>query len=168
MKFSLEEKLPSCTLSQMTEDGPKTLNLSEVTLGKKVILVGMPGAFTQTCDKQHLPSLIKNSTALFNKGIDEIICIVVNDIHVAKSWGEISGATEAGIKILCDVESQFTEAIGLSFSVPKVGFFKRLQRVFLILDNNIIKHAQVEAVRGECELTSGETILDTVEKIFNP
>ena len=166
MKISLEQKLPHTTLYHMTPSGPKNIILEELTAEKKVVLVGMPGAFTQTCTSQHLPSLVKNSASIFSKGIDEIICIVVNDVHVAKAWGELTGATEAGIKILCDVEAKFAIEIGLSFSVPQVGFFNRLQRLSIILNNNLVKFIQVEQKRGECELTSGETLLDQIDKIF--
>ena len=167
MKISIDQELPSVILSQMTKDGPKTIELSELTTGKKVILIGMPGAFTKTCTNHHLPSLIRNSPAIFNKGIDEILCIVVNDIHVAKAWGEITGANEAGIKILCDLESKFSNSVGLSFSAPEVGFFERLQRVSIMLDKNVIKYIQLEDTRGACKLTSGETILKQIDKIFD-
>ena len=167
MTLSIGQELPTTILSDMTSDGPKATDLNELTSGKKVVLIGMPGAFTQTCTNNHLPSLIKNSSAIFEKGIDDIICIVVNDIHVAKAWGEITGATQAGIKILCDLESKFATAVDLTFSVPKVGFFDRLQRVLIILDDNKIKHIQLEKKRGECELTSGENILELIDKIFD-
>tara|TARA_X000001036_G_scaffold392052_1_gene390684 strand:- start:101 stop:607 length:507 start_codon:yes stop_codon:yes gene_type:complete len=167
MKISINQELPNSTLSQMTADGPKAISLASLTVGKKVVLVGMPGAFTETCTNQHLPSLIRNSSALFDKGIDKIICLVTNDIHVAKAWGEMTGATKAGIDILCDVESKFAIASGLSFSAPPVGFFHRLQRVSILLNNNFIKHIQLEETRSQCELTSGETILRLIDETFD-
>ena len=127
----------------------------------------MPGAFTQTCTNHHLPSLVRNSSTLFEKGIDKIICIVVNDIHVAKAWGEITGATKAGINIFSDIESKFAKAIDLTFSAPPVGFFDRLQRVLILLDDNIVKYVQLEENRSECKLTSGEAVLELVEKVFD-
>ncbi len=163
MKISIGQELPDASLSQMTADGPKTINLIDLTKDKKVVLIGMPGAFTQTCNNQHLPSLIKNSSALYKKGVDEIICVIVNDVHVAKAWSEITGANKAGIKILSDLESKFAISTGLSFSAPKVGFFNRLQRVLIILDGNVIKHIQLEEHRGKCELTSGDSILSLFE-----
>ena len=126
----------------------------------------MPGAFTKTCTSQHLPSVIRNSSAVFDNGADEIICIVVNDIHVAKAWDEVSGAKKAGIKIFCDLESEFAKATGLSFSAPAVGFFNRLQRVLILSDNNVIKHIQLEEDRSHCDLTSGETIVSLVKQLF--
>ena len=88
MNLSINDKLPNTALSQMTTDGPVEVNLLSLTQNKNVILIGMPGAFTQTCTNDHLPSLIRNSDNLFKNGIDEIICIIVNDVHVAKAWGD--------------------------------------------------------------------------------
>ena len=167
MKLSIQQELPDMALSQMTANGPKTTSVAELTAGKKVILVCMPGAFTQTCTNHHLPSLIRNSTTLFDKGIDKIICIVVNDIHVAKAWGEMTGAAKAGIKIVCDLESKFALATGLSFSAPPVGFFHRLQRVLILVDDTVIKHIQFEENRSECNLTSGEALVSLVDKIYD-
>ena len=166
MKILIEQKLPNTILSQMTENGPKEITINKLIAGKKAILIGMPGAFTQTCTNHHLPSLIRNSSTLFEKGIDEIICIVVNDIHVTKAWGEITGATKAGINIFSDLESKFAKSIDLSFSVPSVGFFNRLQRVLILVNDNVIKHVQLEENRSECKLTSGEAILNLVEEVF--
>ncbi len=167
MQISVGQELPNTSVSQMTEDGPITTKLKVLTSGKKIVLIGMPGAFTNTCTNQHLPSLIRNSSILFARGIDEIICIVVNGIHVTKAWAEITGAAQARIKILSDLESEFATASGLSFSAPTVGFFKRLQRVLIMVDDNIIKHIQLEPSRGECELTSGDAIPSLITKVFD-
>jgi len=167
MNLSINQELPDATLAQMTDDGPVEVNLSDLTKNKKIILIGMPGAFTQTCTNDHLPSLIRTASDLFRNGIDEIICIVVNDVHVAKAWGEATGATKGGIKILTDAESKFAKSTELNFSVPPVGFFNRLQRVAMILENNVIKHIQLEDKRSSCEMTSGETLLSLTQKIFS-
>ena len=166
MKISIGRELPDAILSEMTINGPEVVSLTRLAAGKKVILIGMPGAFTRTCTNHHLPSLIRNAPTLFSKGVDHIVCVVVNDVHVAKSWGDITGATKAGIRILSDLESKFANSVGLNFSVPAVGFFNRLQRVVIILDNNKIKNIQLEDTRSECELTSGDTILKTIDAVF--
>lgn len=166
MNISTNQELPNTTLGQMTVDGLVEVNLLGLTKNKKVILVGMPGAFTQTCTNDHLPSLIRTADNLFKNGVDEIICLVVNDVHVAKAWGEVTGATKAGIKILSDTESKFAKSTGLNFSVPQVGFFDRLQRVAIIAENNMIRHIQLEEERSSCNLTSGETLLSLTRKIF--
>jgi cytochrome c peroxidase len=166
MNLNTNQELPNTLLAQMTKDGPKEVNLVDLTKNKKVILVGMPGAFTSTCTNDHLPSLIRTADTLFKNGIDEIICIIVNDIHVANAWGEATGAANAGIRIFTDSESKFAKATGLNFSVPQVGFFDRLQRVAIIAENNIIRHVQLEEKRSSCDLTSGETILSLTNKVF--
>jgi cytochrome c peroxidase len=166
MKLKINQELPESTLAQMTDDGPVEVKLLDLTREKNIILVAMPGAFTRTCTHDHLPSLIRTADSLFKNGIDEIICIVVNDVHVAKAWGEATGATKAGIKIFTDAESKFAKATGLNFSVPIVGFFDRLQRVALVAENNVIKHIQLEQNRSRCDLTSGETLLSITKKLL--
>jgi len=160
MTISINQQLPDAIFYQIARNTIETINLYELTKDKNIVLIGMPGAFTKTCSSLHLPSLIKHSKAIFEKGIDEIICIVVNDVHVAKAWGDYSGATKSGIKILADVEGNFAKSIGLEFSVPKIGFFNRLQRVAIIAKNNLIVHLQLEENRSNCDLTSGKKILE--------
>ena len=167
MNLNTNQELPNTTLTQMTTDGPVEMDLLDLTKNKKIVLIGMPGAFTQTCTNDHLPSLIRTADSLFKNGIDEIICIIVNDIHLAKAWGEATGATKVGIKILTDTESKFAKSTGLNFSVPQVGFFDRLQRVAIIAENNIIRHIQLEENRSVCDMTSGENLLSITQQIFN-
>jgi peroxiredoxin len=162
MKLFVNQELPHATFYEMTPNGPEAVSLIDLSKNKRIILLGMPGAFTKTCTTEHLPSLIKNSKLFFDKGIDEIICIVVNDVHVAKAWGDITGATKSGIRILTDPESKFTKSIGLEFSVPIVGFFDRLQRIAIIADNNNITHVQLEEEKSSCDLTSGDTLLSLI------
>ena len=167
MITKIGDKFPKGTLSFYDSGTLKTIKTDVLFKNKRIVLFGMPGAFTQTCTNHHLPSLIRNSTTLFDKGIDKIICIVVNDIHVAKAWGEMTGAAKAGIKIVCDLESKFAIATGLSFSAPPVGFFHRLQRALILVDDTVIKHIQFEENRSECNLTSGEALVSLVDKIYD-
>ena len=166
MQISINQNLPNSTFYQMTDSGVQALKLADLARGKNILLIGMPGAFTKTCDSFHLPSLVTNCSAIFKKGIDEILCVVVNDVHVAKAWGDVSGATQAGIKILADVESQFAKSIGLDFSVPKIGFFNRLQRVAIIAQDNSIVHLQLEPNRSNCSLTSGDYLLSILSEVL--
>ena len=166
MKISINQELPNATFYQMIGEEIKAVNLFELTKKRNVVLVGMPGAFTNTCSSIHLPGLIENSKKFFETGIDEILCVVVNDVHVAKVWSEMSGAAQAGIKILADVDSNFTKSIGLEFSAPKVGFHNRLQRVAIIAKDNVVIHLQTEPERGTCNRTSGTVLLKSVTDLL--
>ena len=164
MKISIGKRLPEAKFLRMGIQGPEEIKLSHLTKDRKIILIGMPGAFTPTCSDHHLPSIIRNSKKIYKGGIDGILCIVVNDVHVAKAWSKQSGADKANISVLSDYDSQFTKAIGLEFSAPKIGLLNRLQRVFIIAENNVITYLQLEDKRGSCLLTSGEKILSIISK----
>ena len=113
MSIKIGEKLPDSTLHRLGENGPETINFSSLYRDRKLAIFGLPGAFTTTCSKTHLPSILDTVSEFSSKGIDEILCISVNDSHVVAAWGEISGSTAAGITMLGDPLSEFTKAIGM-------------------------------------------------------
>mgnify|MGYP002641780489 CR=1 FL=1 len=85
------------------------------------MIFGMPGAYTSICSSAHLPSWIRTADAFRAKGVDELVVVVANDVRVTEHWGRTSGATEKGIMILADWNSELTKALGLEFSNPAVG-----------------------------------------------
>ena len=93
------------------------------------------------------------------KGVDEIICVSVNDPFVLKAWGESTGATEAGITMLGDAESTFTKAIGLDFDAPPAGLIARSKRYAMIVDDGTVTTLHVEESPGVCEVSGGESLL---------
>ena len=159
MKEKIGSRIPEGTFYYLDKTGPKEIKLSSLTSNKKIILTGMPGAFSDTCTKSHLPSLIKNMPNYKNKGISEVLCIIVNDVFVAKEWAEQTGANDAGIKVLCDPESIFTKKLGLEFTAPKIGLINRLTRIAMILNNGEIQKVLFEEKRGVCNFTSGNSLL---------
>merc|ERR1712167_298440 len=106
---------------------------SEPFDNKKIILIGMPGAFSPTCSMLHLSSFIKSVKEFEDLGIDEIFCVLVNDVYVAKAWGETTGATKAGIKIITDPLSILAEKLDFEFTVKGTGLLKRLQRFTAVI-----------------------------------
>ena len=95
---------------------------SDVFNGKNVIVFSLPGAFTPTCSSSHVPRYNELADLFAAQGIDEIICVAVNDVRVMEHWGRTSGAEEAGITMLADWDSALTKALGLEFSAPAIGF----------------------------------------------
>lgn len=162
MTIAVGEKLPEATLLRIGENGPESVELSEFTQGRKVVIFGLPGAFTPTCSSAHLPSFIRTADALREKGVDNIICVSVNDPHVMKAWGEASGSDEAGIAMLADAGSEFTTAIGMNFTAPPVGFYDRSMRYAMVAEDGVVTLFNPEVKRGACELSAGETILDAL------
>ena len=120
----------------------------------------MPGAFTPTCSTGHLPSIIKTAAKFSSKGIDEIICISVNDPHVVSAWGDITGATAAGITMLGDPLSEFTKAVGMEFDAPGVGFLARSKRYAMLAEDGFVKIFLPETARSTCDISGGRALLD--------
>tara|TARA_B100000674_G_scaffold242592_1_gene199647 strand:+ start:405 stop:851 length:447 start_codon:yes stop_codon:yes gene_type:complete len=127
---------------------------------KKIILIGMPGAFSPTCSMLHLPSFIKSAKEFEDLGIDEIFCVLVNDVYVAKVWGESTGATKAGIKIITDPLSILAETLDMEFTVKGTGLLRRLQRFTAVIKNNKIDRLYFEKERGVCDMTSAQSVLN--------
>lgn len=130
--------------------------------GRKVVIFGLPGAYTGTCSTAHVPSFIRTKGDFDAKGVDEIICVAVNDPFVMQAWGESTGATEAGITMLSDAGAEFTKAIGLDFTAPPVGFYDRSQRYAMLVEDGVVRALNREESPGTCEISAGETLLEQV------
>ena len=162
MTISVGDRVPGATLLHQGPEGFEEIDLADRIAGRRVVIFGLPGAYTRTCDAAHLPSFIRTADAFRERGIDEIICISVNDAHVMGHWGRATGATEAGILMLADAASEWTKAAGLAFTAPAVGFYDRCQRCAMIADDGVIEKMTMEERRGVCDLTAGETLLEMV------
>ena len=132
MTISKGATLPDATLLYLGEEGPASVQMSEKLTGRKVVIFGLPGAYTGVCTTSHVPSFIRTKDAFAAKGVDEIICVSVNDPFVLKAWGEATGAAEAGITMLGDADGVFTKAIGMEFTARPAGLIGRSKRLSLI------------------------------------
>lgn len=158
MAIRIGDKFPDATLMAMGTNGPETVKLSDRIGGRKAALFGLPGAYTGTCSTAHVPSFIRTADAFRGKGVDEIICVSVNDPFVMAAWGEATGATEAGISMLADPDGAFTRAIGMEFSAPQAGLIGRSRRYAVALDDGVVTAVGIDEP-GECKLSAGEEIL---------
>lgn len=156
------DRLPEATLLHWGEDGPEQIDLGARIAGKRVVLIGMPGAFTSTCSRLHLPSFVRTAEAFRAKGIDEIICVTVNDVHVVHEWSKQQGAGEADILMLADWDGSLARAMGIAFTAPPVGFIDRMQRFAMIVKDGVVETMKMEEERGVCDMTAGETLLEAV------
>mgnify|MGYP003675944645 FL=1 len=134
--------------------------LSSLTKGRKVVIFALPGAYTGTCTTAHVPSFIRTRDQFAAKGVDDVICISVNDPFVMGAWGESTGATHAGIKMLGDSAAEFTKAIGMDFTAPPAGLIDRSKRFSMLVDDGVVTILNEEGSPGECEISAGETLLD--------
>lgn len=162
MTVSVGDKIPSVTLINQIGDEVSQIDIAERIAGKRVVIFGLPGAYTSICSSAHLPSFIRTADAFRQKGIAEIICVAVNDVRVMNQWGKSTGAEDAGILMLADWNSEFTKALGLEFSVPAIGFKDRMKRCSMLVDNGVVKILQFEDDASVCNMTAGETLLEMI------
>jgi len=159
MAISVGDKLPDAKLLRLGDSGPESLNVSDLVNGRKVVIFAVPGAFTPTCHSAHVPSFIRVKDKLAEKGVDEIICVSVNDPFIMKVWGEQTGATEAGITMLSDGNAELTKAIGMAFSAAPVGFVDRSARYAMLVEDGTVTRLHKEEAAGTCEISGGEAML---------
>lgn len=162
MAVLIGDRLPSSTLVRMGDVGPQQITVEELTANRKVIIFGLPGAFTSTCSTAHVPSFIRTHDKLIAKGVDEVICISVNDIHVLKEWSKVTGADLAGISMWADPSSEFTTAIGMNFDVPLIGFIGRSSRYAMLVEGGVVQIFNEETSTHTCDLSTGETMLASI------
>ncbi len=159
MTISIGETLPAGTLMKIGANGPEPVALEQLTKGRKIVLFGLPGAFTGTCSTAHLPSFMRTAEAFKEKGVDEIICLSVNDPFVMDAWDKSHGASDAGITMLADPVGELTVALGLEFNAPAIGFVNRSRRYSAVIEDGVLKALNEEEAPGTCEISAGETLL---------
>ena len=160
MTISIGDTLPEGTMLVMGSEGPSSVTLGDKIKGRKVVIFGLPGAFTGTCSTAHVPSFIRTKDALMDKGVDEVICVSVNDPFVMAAWAKDTGADAAGLTMLGDADGAWTAAIGMDFTAPPVGFFGRSKRYTLVAEDGMVTQLNIDENPGVCELSAGETVLE--------
>ncbi|MCR8724860.1 peroxiredoxin [Frigidibacter sp. ROC022] len=161
MTIAQGDRLPEATFRRIGPEGPEEVALSALTRGRRIALFAVPGAFTPTCHSAHLPGFIRSRPGFDAKGVDEIVCISVNDAHVMRMWGEVTGATEAGITLLADADGSFTRALGMSFDAPAAGLYGRSKRYAMYVVDGVVQVFAPETGRG-CEVSGAEALLAAI------
>jgi peroxiredoxin len=157
MTIKVGDKLPEATFGVMKEGKPASMTVAELTAGKKVALIAVPGAFTPTCSAQHVPGYVRNHDALKAKGVDEIWCVSVNDAFVMGAWARDQKAA-GKVRMMGDGSAEFTRALGLELDLTARGMGVRCQRFSMLLDNGVVRQLNVEAP-GKFEVSSAEAML---------
>ncbi|MCV2881655.1 peroxiredoxin [Actibacterium sp. XHP0104] len=158
MTLEVGATLPDANMVTLGANGPETVDLADKLKGRKVVLFALPGAYTGPCSTIHLPSFIKVMGQLRDKGVDEVICVAVNDPFTLAAWGKDTGATEAGITLLGDADGSFTKTLGMDFTAPHLGLIGRSNRYALVLEDGVITAAKVDDP-GVCDISTGEHLL---------
>ena len=137
-----------------------TISTTELFANRKVVMFGVPGAFTPTCSEQHLPGFVEHFETFRTRGID-VFCLAVNDAFVMQAWAE-SQHVPPGFKLLADGNGSFTRAMGLELDGRTYGMGLRARRFALYADNGVVKLLQIEAP-GELRVSSAEAMLAAIE-----
>jgi peroxiredoxin len=156
MTISIGERIPNVVMNHMSSDGPAELSSEELFSGKKVVLFALPGAFTPTCSASHLPGFVANADKIKAKGVDDIVCLSVNDAWVMAAWGKAQNAEE--IHMVADGSANFTQAVGLELDRTKAGMGMRSQRYAMIVEDGVVTALNVEQP-GKFEKSSAESML---------
>ena len=156
MSISIGDRIPEATLTVMQDGKPTPLNSREIFAGKRVVLVSVPGAFTPTCSARHLPGYIEQAEEFFNKGIDTVACMAVNDVFVMDAWGRQAGADR--LLMLADGNADFALSLGLEMESRAFGMGQRSQRFALVADDGVVTQLHVEAP-GEFRVSAAENVL---------
>ena len=163
MTLKIGDKLPNGTLYEMSEDGPKPVPVADLVKGKRVVIFGLPGAFTPTCSALHVPGYVAQADQLKAKGIDEIVCLSVNDAFVMGAWGKDQKVGDK-VRMLGDGSAALTQALGLELDLIERGMGVRCQRFSMLLDDGVVKVLNIEAP-GKFEVSDAATMLQQIDKL---
>jgi len=161
--ITIGDRLPEATLMETTEFGdacplsPKPVNTAAAAKGKRIVLFGLPGAYTPTCSAKHVPGYVANLDALKARGVDEIWCVSVNDAYVMAAWGRDQDAI-GKIRMLGDGSAELAKKLGLDRDLTKDGMGIRSRRFSLLVEDGVVKHVNVEQP-GKFEVSNAETML---------
>jgi len=158
MPIKVGDKLPTTTFRVMTAEGPKPKTTDDIFKGKKVALFAVPGAYTGTCHKMHMPSIFLNDYALKDKGVDTIAVVSVNDAFVMNAWKRDTDQRDEAI-FLADGNADFAKAIGLELDASGNGLGIRSHRYSMLVDDGVVKKLNLDPNPGKVEVSGGDTLL---------
>jgi peroxiredoxin len=143
MTISVGDKIPDVEVFLLGPDGgPAATSSAEILGSGKVVLFGVPGAFTPICDKEHLPGFVSGAEALAGKGVDKIVCTSVNDVWTMDAWAKAHDASDK-IQMVSDGNAALAKAMGLEFDLAVVGLGTRSRRFAAVIDDGIVTHLEV-------------------------
>src|ERR1043166_9247765 len=169
MTIQVGDKLPETKFRVMTAEGPQVKTTDDIFKGKKVALFAVPGAYTGTCHKMHLPSIFLNAYAIKNKGVDSIAIVSVNDAFVMNAWKRDTDQRDEAIFLAADQlyetvspadgNADFTKGIGMELDASANGLGIRSKRYSMLVEDGVVKKLNVEPAPGKVEVSGGDTLL---------
>ena len=161
MTIAIGDSLPQATFRVMTADGPAAKTTDDVFKGRKVVLFAVPGAFTPTCHKNHLPGFITHADQIKAKGVDAIAVTGVNDVFVFDAWKKATGAG-GKIEFLSDGNGDFAKALDLTLDGSGFGLGTRSKRYAMLVEDGVVKKLNVEDVAGKAETSGADALLKQI------
>ena len=161
--IQIGDRIPDATLTESTEFGPAcpvspaSVSVADATKGKRIVVFGLPGAYTPTCSAKHVPGYVAHLDALKAKKVDEVWCVSVNDGYVMAAWGKDLGAI-GKVRMLGDGNAELTKKLGLDADLSKGGMGTRTRRFSMLVDDGVVKQINVEQP-GKFEVSNAETML---------
>jgi len=143
MTIQVDQTMPAGTLKTMTAEGPVALSTDDIFKDKKVVLFGVPGAFTPGCSRVHLPGYVDAADNIAAKGFDTIACVAVNDAWVMAAWGEAHGAT-GKVSMLADGSADYVRALGLELDLTAAGMGMRCKRFSMVVNDGVVESINID------------------------
>lgn len=159
MTISIGDRLPDVALKLVGSTGVTDIDTGEFFAGRKVVLVGMPGAFTPTCTNNHVPGFIENADAIRARGVDAVAVLAINDHHVMRAWARSIGA-EDKLAFLADGNGTFTHALGMDVDRSDGNLGTRCRRFSMIADNGVVQKVNIEEAKGQAVTSGAARILE--------
>ena len=159
MPLSTGSPVPAIPLHRMGQNGPEEVRLDQLSAGKKLVVFAVPGAFTPTCHRNHMPGYVEHVDAIRAKGVDAVACLATNDVFVLDHWAETTGA-RGRIEMLADGNADYVRAIGLELDASGLGLGTRAQRFAMLAEDGVVKELVLEPNPGEVGSASATSMLE--------
>ena len=167
MAIKIGDRIPDATLTEMVDSerpgctiGPNQFAVADLVKGKRIVIFGLPGAFTPTCSAKHVPSYVANIDKLRGKGVHEVWCVSVNDAFVMGAWGR-EQKSDGKVRMMADGSADLTKKLGLEMDLTARGMGVRSQRYAMLVEDGVVKTLSVEAP-GKFEVSSAEAMLGQI------
>ncbi len=160
MILAVGDRVPNVDLFVPGDGGPEKVTSGDLFAGRKIVLVGMPGAFTPTCHRNHLPGFLENADAIRAKGVDAIMILTTNDTHVLSAWSEASGGKDK-LSYVSDGNAEFVQQAGLARDVSVAGMGIRAKRFAMIVEDGTVTALMLDQP-GEMIASSAARVLEAL------
>lgn len=164
MTIAIGERLPDGFLTEMIASetpgctlGPKSFQVRERVGNKRIVIFGVPGAFTPTCSAKHVPGYVANYDKFKAKQVDEIWCVAVNDAFVMDAWGKEQKCAEK-VRMMADGSATYTKALGLDMDLSGRGMGIRSRRYSMLVEDGVVRILNLEQP-GKFEVSDADTLL---------